>query len=138
MTLNFKILILIGLFFSACEKTPNANYLSSNFDLNSNTNLYVTTVPKSFDTLTIFITKDKIKDYRAVSYFKKIAKHTGDTNIATNVSYGNGHRRYKETMKYVKSCAQINPNNIPLVLFYIKEDDSCYTFNCTAIRTSFY
>ena len=129
MTFDFKILLGIGILFSSCTKVPKSSYLSSDIDLEHHTNLYVTNVPKIFDTLTVFVTKDKIKDYRAVSYFKKIAKFTGDTNIATNVSYGYGNRRYRETMKYLKSCTEINPNNLPLVLFYIKDDDSCYTFN---------
>ena len=127
---KISIFFLLIILLNGCSTKANQSpFTPTEIDSYSTNTLYKLNVPNLFDTLTVFITKDKIKDYRAVSYFKRIAKYTGDTNIATNVSYGFANKRYKDTMKHVKNCGDINPNNLPLVLFYIKNDETCHKFN---------
>lgn len=129
------LLLSIIFIFNACSTSQNADYLDRNkaIKTSNNNNLYKLNISENDDyrTLTILVTNNIIEDFDSIKYFKRITHLTGSSNLATHVSYGAANKRYKNTMKLVKNCSDINPYNVPLVLFYIKRDNTCIKFNYT-------
>jgi len=125
-------IMLIMFLFTAC--TPNKSYNTNidNIIKNSKSdNLYQLNIDKNdeFKTLTILVANNYTEEFKTIKYFKKITNLMGSDNLATHTGYGLGHKRYRNTMKLVKNCGNINPNNVPLILFYMKKNNKCTKFN---------
>ena len=130
-----KYLFLVSIFMllNGCATNQNHDYLDRNEAVknSNNSNLYKLNINKDdeYDTLTVLVTNNIIEDYDSIKYFKRITQLTGKNNLATHMSYGIANKRYNETMKLLNNCSDINPSNIPLVIFYIKQDKTCIKFN---------
>lgn len=126
-------LVSVLMLLNGCTLNQNYDYLDRNGAVynSNNSNLYKLNINKDdeYDTLTVLVTNNIIEDYDSIKYLKKITKLTGENNLATHVSYGNANKRYNATMKLLNNCSDINPSNIPLVIFYIKQDKTCIKFN---------
>lgn len=83
--------------------------------------------PYVFDTLTYIISNNN-EDAKLVKITHEYAKLLGEKNGATIVNY-TFNERYIKLMKKVNCLGKVDPNNVPSVLFYIKESNSCHVLS---------